>query len=281
MRHDWLAWITGTIVCDSPSKATPFMRRFGAVRSSGLRVQVLFGLGWTVFVAGCALLALAAADYTWELPLRVRATGLCIAVALTLLVAIVGSVLAVLRWSRPRTARELESQFPQLGQRVRTVVQFSGHDPEEVLREGVRPDLVAALEEETDQCAQPLDVRAIVPRRRTACAAFLALIPVALILGGVLAGLAVAHWRSSAPCSATVRTRHWQSHPATCVINQGDEITLSAVSQRQSPTPGHALDAQRRRTGRTLATRGAQQSIVSVTVRRTIDSWSMRSRCTR
>ena len=97
-------------------EVTPFMRRFGAVRSSGLRVQVMCGLGWTVCVGGGALLALAAADYTWELPLRVRAAGLCTAIALTLLVAIAGSVLAVRRWSRPRTARDLERRFPQLGQ---------------------------------------------------------------------------------------------------------------------------------------------------------------------
>ena len=129
---------------------SPFVRRFDAVRSAVLRMRIVHGLCWTTFIALCALLTLAAADYVWELPRSVRATGLAVAIALTLLVASVGGVRAVLQWSRSRTARELECQFPQLGQRVRTIVQFSGHDPEEVLHEGVRPELVTALEEETD-----------------------------------------------------------------------------------------------------------------------------------
>jgi hypothetical protein len=215
-------------------KATPFMRRFSAVRSSGLRMQVLFGLAWTVCVAGSTLLALAAADYTWELPFHLRATGLCIAVALTLLVGIAGSVLAVRRWNRSRTARDLEHHFPQLGQRVRTVVQFSRHAREELLCEGIRPELVAALEEETDQCARPLDVRAIVPRLRTAYAALLALIPVALILGAYWLDW---QWRMAIQ-RAMLSNRPYTTlavAPGDMVVNQGEGITLSAVFRGRAP----------------------------------------------
>ena len=36
-------------------------------------------------------------------------------------------VVAPLRWwTKPRTAAEIESRFPQLGQRIRTVVQYAG-----------------------------------------------------------------------------------------------------------------------------------------------------------
>ena len=168
------------------------MQRFDAVRSAVLRMQMVHGVCWTAFIAGCALLTLAAADYMWELPRHVRATGLAVAIGLTLLVAFVGVVRSVLQWSRPRTARELESQFPQLGQRVRTIVQFSGHDPEEVLHEGVRPDLVTALEEETDLRAQPLDLREIIPRRQTIIAAVLVVGPRSLDSQRLVAGLAVA-----------------------------------------------------------------------------------------
>lgn len=180
------------------------------------------------------LLALAAADYTWELPFRFRATGLCIAVALTLLVGIAGSVLAVRRWNRSRTARDLEYHFPQLGQRVRTVVQFSRHAREVLLCEGIRPELVAALEEETDHCARPLDVGAIVPRLRTAYAAILALIPVALILGAYWLDW---QWRMAIQ-RAMLSNRPYTTlavTPGDTVVNQGEGITLSAVFHGRAP----------------------------------------------
>jgi len=145
-------------------------------------MRITQGICCGAFVAGCALVGLAAADYTWELAWNVRATWLGVTMGLTLMVVAVGVVRPLLWWSRPRTAQELEAQFPQLGQRVRTVVQFSGHDPQKVAEEGVKPTLVSALEEETDLQAQPLDLREIVPRRQAIIAAALAVAPIVVLM---------------------------------------------------------------------------------------------------
>ena len=59
-----------------------------------------------------------------------------------------GRVISPLRWwTKPRTAAEIESRFPQLGQRIRTVVQYAGLPDERIHSEGVTPSLVDALEE--------------------------------------------------------------------------------------------------------------------------------------
>jgi len=166
----------------------PFVRRFDRVRTAVLRIRIVQGICCGVFVAGCALVSLAAADYTWELAWDARAIWLAVTMGLALTVVAVGVVRPMLWWSRPRTAKELEAQFPQLGQRVRTVVQFSGHDPQKVMEEGVKPTLVTALEEETDLQAQPLDLREIVPRRQAIIAAALAVAPVVAFVALLLLG---------------------------------------------------------------------------------------------
>src|SRR6266516_206251 len=77
-------------------------------------------------------------------------------VALTGLVAAGAAVVAALAarwvvrpalaWNRARVAAELEGLFPRLGQRLRTASQHGPRPAEELLRDGVSPSLVAALE---------------------------------------------------------------------------------------------------------------------------------------
>ena len=51
---------------------------------------------------------------------------------------------------RRRTAAEIEGRFPELGQRIRTVVQYAGLPDDRFYSEGVTPSLVTALEDETE-----------------------------------------------------------------------------------------------------------------------------------
>jgi hypothetical protein len=209
-----------------PVTEPPFVRRFHAVRGAVLRLQLIQGACWGVFAAGAAGVTLAAADYVWELPWGARALGSAAGLALALGVAAVGVLRPLLWWSRPRTAQELEARFPQLGQRVRTVVQFSGRDPQAVAQEGVQPNLVTALEEETEHCSRPLDLHAIVPRRSAVAAAALAAVPVVLLLAGLLADW---QWRL-AIVRALLSDRPYTTfavQPGDEHIDQGRDLTLT------------------------------------------------------
>ena len=98
-----------------------FLTRFEHVWVSLRRYQVRQGLGWSFLAAALGLALLAAIDYRLELRWNVRAAGLAAAAAVTLGI-LWGRVISPLRWwTKRRTAAEIESHFPQLGQRIRTV----------------------------------------------------------------------------------------------------------------------------------------------------------------
>ena len=128
------------------------------------------------------LIALVAADYRLELPWNVRAAGLT-GLSIVVLAVLATRVVSPLRWwTRPRTAAEIESRFPQLGQRIRTVVQYAGLPAERIDSEGVAPSLVGALEEETEIQAQPLPLDQIVPWRRIWAVLAIAAAPLVVLL---------------------------------------------------------------------------------------------------
>lgn len=204
----------------------PFVDRFDGIRSSVLRAEVLRGACWTLVTAACGLALLAGADYLLELAWAVRAIALGVVVSVAWIVAVVRILRPALWWSRPRTAVEIERRFPQLGQRVRTVVQFSGRRQEEVAAEGVAPKLVTALEEETHHRAAPLELRTIVPRRQLAAAALSASAAVLLLSAGALLdwqwGLAVRRaLLGDAPYTRLA------VQPGHVLVDQGDDVTLS------------------------------------------------------
>lgn len=150
----------------SEPKESKFLALFAHVCTSLRRYQVCQGLCWTLLAAALGLAVLTAADFRWELPWSERVIGL-FAGALVTLAVFGGRVIAPLRWwTRPRTAVEIEGRFPQLGQRIRTVVQYA-ELPEELIHfEGAAPSLVDALERETQIKVQPLALDRIVPWRR-------------------------------------------------------------------------------------------------------------------
>jgi len=110
-------------------------------------------------IVGLALLA--GIDYLWEVPRLVREIGLFGLVAAALLLAAVWVVAAVRRSNRPQTALEIEERFPELGQSVRTAVQFG--DRADDAADGVRTSLVEALEEQIDVETRPLPLETVIP----------------------------------------------------------------------------------------------------------------------
>src|SRR5262245_13720361 len=155
-----------------------FRQRFRTVARQIWSLHVGRGVALTTVVA-VALVALAAGvDYVYELPWLARAALLLVGAAVVGVLAVRWVVRPALAWSWPRVAAELEGLFPRLGQRVRTAAQHGPRPEEELLREGVSPALVAALEEETAEKARPLPFHAARPVRPI-------LLPAALSLGGI------------------------------------------------------------------------------------------------
>jgi hypothetical protein len=139
------------------------LARFEHVWAALQRYQIRNGAAWSLLTAALGLVVLVVADYRLELVRSARAAGL-VALSAVILGVLWSRVIVPVRWwTKPRTAAEIESRFPQLGQRIRTVVQYCGLPEELIHSEGVTPSLVDALEEETEIRAQPLPLDKIVP----------------------------------------------------------------------------------------------------------------------
>jgi hypothetical protein len=205
-----------------------FRQRFRTVARQIWSLHVGRGVALTAVVA-VALVALAAAvDYGYELPWLARAGMLMAGLAVVGVLAVRWIVRPAIAWNRERVAAELEDLFPRLGQRVRTAAQHGPRPAEELLRDGVSPVLVAALEEETAEKARPLPFQAALPVRPT-------LLPGALALGGVALVVAVAashpEWRialsrvSLAPTTYTTLT----ATPSESVVDEGADVDINAT----------------------------------------------------
>ena len=208
------------------TKHAAFSDRFNRTWRKIRRAETWHGVLWTVFVAMAGLAALAAGDYLFELPWLVRAVGLGAVVCTASITAGCTILLPIRWWSRPRTAVEIERRFPELGQRIRTVVQFAGREETAVVAEGADPDLVAALDEETDAKTRPLDLNVVVPWRRLAVAAILAGIAVVVLPGGALLNW---EWRLATQ-RALLGDQPYTSlavRPGDALIDQGEDLTVS------------------------------------------------------
>ena len=162
--------------------AETFLGRFEHVRASLRRSQILLGLAWTVLVAGACLLALTAADFRFELSWNVRLIGFG-AMLVAVLATFATQVVAPVRWwSRPRTAAEIERKFPELGQRIRTIVQYGVLTDEAIDEAGIAPQLVDALHDETEERVKPLPLDRVLPRAKLWSVLILAAVPVAALV---------------------------------------------------------------------------------------------------
>ncbi|HVW36869.1 MAG TPA: DUF4175 family protein, partial [Pirellulales bacterium] len=115
-----------------------------------------------------------------------RVAGAAAIAAISLGVAAGLAIRSVRRWRRNATASAIERVFPQLGQRIRTTVQYGELSTNEIQASGVTGALVAALEDDTIRRAQPLPLDAVVPWKPLAFASLLAA-GVGLLLAGASA----------------------------------------------------------------------------------------------
>jgi len=211
-----------------------FVGRFHETWSRLRSTEIRCGLCWTVTVAAAAIALLAAADYAAELSWSARAAGLAMAALLALVVAARGIVGPVLWWSRPRTAVEIERRFPQLGQRVRTVVQFEGRSEAALGQEGALPMLLAALQQDTDDRTAPLDLGLLVPRRKLMLAALAGAGSVAILLLAASANLELGRAIGRALLDDSPYTR-LRVCPGDARLDQGSGLTVSVAVEGRVP----------------------------------------------
>jgi hypothetical protein len=125
-------------------------------RQEWLRFERWLALARILLVELALGAALVLADWTWVLPASVRAVGL---VAMAML-----AVYLIVRFRRPlnRTgsAAKVEAYFPDLGQRLRTVVEYAEPAPDTV---PASPGLLKALKRDTDRRVSELDFRVLIP----------------------------------------------------------------------------------------------------------------------
>jgi hypothetical protein len=195
---------------------------------------LLEGLAWTAVAAVIGLAALAIADYRLELPLGVRAAGLAVAASSLVAVFLWRVVLPLRWWTKPRTAGEIESRFPQLGQRIRTFVQYAELAPAQIHSEGVTPSLVDALEDETEARAEPLPLEVVVPRWRVRSIAALAAVPAIVLL---LAAAVAPEWRLA--LSRALLGRHGYTtlkvEPGDVRVDRGGNLPIAVTLEGRMP----------------------------------------------
>src|SRR5262245_46673038 len=158
-----------------------FRQRFRSVTRQIWSLHVGRGVALTIVAAAALLTAMAAVDYFFELSWPVRAGLLAACAGIVMLLAGRWIVRPARAWNRARVAAELEGLFPRLGQRLRTATQHGGRPAQELVRDGVSPGLVAALEEETAEKAKPLPFQAALPVRPTLVAIGVGLCAIAVL----------------------------------------------------------------------------------------------------
>jgi hypothetical protein len=199
-----------------------FMQRFNQIWSQARRVELTQAACWALLTALAGLALLAAADYWLELsrPARIVALGL-IGVS-SLAVASLLATRSFRRWQRQATAATIERTFPQVGQRIRTTVQFSSLTAGELACQGVAGTLVGALDEDTFQVAEPLPLDAVVPWRPLALVSLLA-----AAIGIALAGASALDWE----WRAAARRAFLGEQPYTKIsVEPGDAIVREGES---------------------------------------------------
>jgi Domain of unknown function (DUF4175) len=212
---------------------TTFRTRFDSLLGRMRRVRL--GTALCAAAIGLSLSAalLAAADYRWEFALGARRI---------LLAVFAGSVTIVLlrslwhgfrRWSVPATAAELEGRFPELGQRVRTTLQYGGETAETIAAEGVTPSLVNALLAETNDRTSPLALDVVIPKKRFLIAACLT----ALVILGLLLSAAI--------------NREWRIALGRTLLADVPYTTLAVQPGNASIVEGAHLDVRLELLGRT------------------------------
>ncbi len=213
----------------SPSESKlAFMERFDSVLSGIRRTYIGQAICWALLVGFGGLAALASWDFAYEVGYADRAVGLAVIALVSFTLAIVWTWRAIRNWSRPSTAIEIEQRFPELGQAVRTSVQFGGRSEEQIGSEGVAASLVTALAEETEHRAAPLKIDSIIPRKRFRFAGVLLVCALVLGLGAVLMSW---EWRLAVTRVLLGNQPYTEIEitPGNVVVDEGDDLNLAVA----------------------------------------------------
>lgn len=204
---------------------TGFLERFDGVRRRMrvLRMTLVLALAVASFASIIALLA--ALDFHFELEAGTRSLLLALLGGGVGLAAIAGIWRVWLHWGRPATASTIEHRFPELGQSVRTTVQY-GADPDfDASEAGVAPTLVEALETTTQHRAAPLPLDTVVPKRRSYAAVIAAVTAVV-----ALAASTAVNWEWSTAVSRTLLVNLPYTTlavtPGDVEVEEGRDVTL-------------------------------------------------------
>ena len=174
----------------STDSRSGFVRRFDRIWLQARRVQYWQAACWALLTALAGVAIVAGADYAWELARPWRLAAATAIAAASLGVALGLALRSARRWRRNAAASAIERVFPQLGQRIRTTVQFGDLPLGDIEASGATGALVAALEEDTVRRAQPLPLDAVVPWKSLTFASMLA-----AAVGLLLAGASAFDWQ--------------------------------------------------------------------------------------
>jgi hypothetical protein len=193
---------------------SPFLRRFDTLWGRLRRVRLGRVLALGAILAAGAFALLCAADYWLEWPRAARMAGLVTLGAGVLAWLGSGVRRHALGLTRPRTAADIERAFPELGQSVRTTVQYATVAPEEIEARGVRGALVGALRDETHARSRSLNFDEIVPVKTVWR---LAALFGAVVVGMLAVGASDPEWRVAASRALLAETPY-----TTVEVNPGD-----------------------------------------------------------
>jgi hypothetical protein len=205
-----------------------FLKRFQSLWMRRRRVEIGQAAAWTALAGVLMFCLLAALDYALELRLTTRTVFLFCAAASVLTVGGRSAWRAWRRGSRPTTASELEETFPELGQSVRTTVEFGEKSEEAIRSQGVKGTLVSALAQQTDDRTRPLELDVVVPARRLwAVTAGVALVT------AVVATLSSADWQWRTAAGRVLLQnqpyRSLQVEPGSITVDEGSPVEIAVA----------------------------------------------------
>jgi hypothetical protein len=212
-----------------------FRQRFRAVTRQVWSLHVGRGVARTAVAATALLAAFAAVDYVFELPWLARVALLAAGTAVIAVLAVRWIVRPALAWNRARVAAEFEGLFPRLGQRLRTATQYGGRPTGELVRDGVSPSLVDALEQETAEKVKPLPLRAALPVRSTLVASAASVCCLVLFTAPALRD---PEWRTALRrvALAAVPYTSLSASPSALLVDEGGDVQIRAtLSGRARP----------------------------------------------
>jgi Domain of unknown function (DUF4175) len=154
-----------TLLAEVPPRGAQFLQKIESTRQEMRRFLWMRGLLRVVLLALAGLGLIGLADWLLVLGTTVRAAGLVL-LAIASLVFFYRWVIAARRcFDRQKAAGEVESMYPDLGQRVCTALEYMEPTPETA---PALPMLVDALTRETDRQTSCLHLQKIIPWRSLA-----------------------------------------------------------------------------------------------------------------